>query len=151
MSEAKQYLGVERSDFCRPGVEVGVFAPPLELSEEFSLQENDSWQYQEWVWTSFEGEMYRWTTRTRSKFKPGWCFWWTSRGILFRVADLGSKVMITIVVDRMPTSPWSGLVEQTFRGFQRKKNKICLEPNHHSFLEPPLVSILNGKNVGNWW
>jgi len=30
-------LGVERSDFWRPGVEVGVFAPPLELSEEFSL------------------------------------------------------------------------------------------------------------------
>jgi hypothetical protein len=30
---------VERSDFWRPGaeVEVGVFAPPLELSEEFSL------------------------------------------------------------------------------------------------------------------
>ena len=32
-----EYLGVERSDFWRLGVGVGVFAPPLELSEEFSL------------------------------------------------------------------------------------------------------------------
>ena len=37
--QTNEYLGVERSDFWRPGaeVEVGVFAPPLELSEEFSL------------------------------------------------------------------------------------------------------------------
>ena len=32
-----KYLGVERSDFCRAVAEVGVFDPPLELKEEFSL------------------------------------------------------------------------------------------------------------------